>query len=115
MNEKDIVELRYRLYKLEEKIDVLNKVEKYILIALIPISLFRLYIFILGLSISELWIMVEKNKTQKEIDEYKNKLYEDLEDFKIEVDDNLYKLYGNFASTDILEGEEYIVNAKRDD
>ena len=115
MNEKDIVELRYRLHKLEEKIDVLNKVEKYILIALIPISLFRLYIFILGLSIAELWVMIEKNKTQKEIDEYKNKLYENLEDFKIEVDDNLYKLYGNFASTDILEGEEYILNAKRDD
>ena len=98
-----------------EELDTAETIEKIVLIALIPISLFRWMVLLIILSLIELGLIIYKNKLNREIEEYKNKLYEDLEDFKIEVDDNLYKLYGNFASTDILEGEEYIVNAKRDD
>lgn len=53
----------------KNKIDKLSKIEKGILIALIPISLLKIPVIIMILSIIELYIIITKNKIQQEIDE----------------------------------------------
>lgn len=55
-----------------EELDTANKVERYVLIALIPISLFRWIILLIILSLIELGLIIYKNKLNKEIEEEEN-------------------------------------------
>ncbi len=59
------------MYKMEE-LDTANKVERYVLIALIPISLFRWIVLVIILSLIELGLIIYKNKLNKEIEEEEN-------------------------------------------
>ena len=55
-----------------EELDTANKVERYILIALIPISLFRRIVLLIILSLIELGLIIYKNKLKREIEEEEN-------------------------------------------
>lgn len=52
-----------------EELDTANKVEKYVLIALIPISIAKWIISLIILSLIELGLIIYKNKLNREIEE----------------------------------------------
>lgn len=55
-----------------EELDTANKVERIVLIALIPISLFRWIVLLIILSLIELGLIIYKNKLKREIEEEEN-------------------------------------------
>lgn len=72
-----------------EELDTANKVERYVLIALIPISLFRWIVLLIILSLIELGLTIYKNKLNREIEEEENnwrELYSYLGEIEYKID-----------------------------
>lgn len=72
-----------------EELNTANKVERYILIALIPISLFRWIVLLIILSLIELGLIIYKNKLNREIEEEENnwrELYSYLGEMEYKID-----------------------------
>ena len=55
-----------------EELDTANKVERIVLIALIPISLAKWIVSLIVLSLIELGLIIYKNKLKREIEEEEN-------------------------------------------
>lgn len=72
MEEPDIADKIYTYMHNREELDTANKVERYVLIALIPVSLFRWIVLLIILSLIELGLIIYKNKLNKEIEEEEN-------------------------------------------
>lgn len=56
----------------KEELDAIETIERIVLIALIPISLFRWIVLLIILSLIELGLIIYKNKLNKEIEEEEN-------------------------------------------
>lgn len=72
MEELDTADKIYMYLHKREELDTANKVERYILITLIPISLFRWIVLLIILSLIELGLIIYKNKLNREIEEEEN-------------------------------------------
>lgn len=72
-----------------EELDTTETVERIVLIALIPISIFRWIVLLIILSLIELGLIIYKNKLNREIEEEENnwrELYSYLGEMEYKID-----------------------------